>query len=109
MSINGIGPAGAGLGGITPWRTPGEGEAAREPRKAPAAPASGSESRETRQAQALREVPAGVDPQLWGVLTSEERAFMLRAREMGPVTYRPGAPEGRGEAPIRGGRLDVRV
>jgi hypothetical protein len=109
MSINGIGAGGAGFGGIQPRRTPYEGEGAREARPAPAVPAPAGESREARRAQALHEVPGGVDPQLWSVLTSEERAFMLKAREMGPLTYRPGAPEGSGEAPIRGGRLDVRV
>lgn len=109
MSINGIGPAGAGYGGIAPRRGPGEGEAARESRPSAPPAARPETSRDAREARALREVPAGVDPQLWGVLTSEERAFMLRAREMGPLTYRPGAPEGRAEAPSRGGRLDVRV
>lgn len=109
MSIHGLGPAGAGYGGITPRRVPLEGDAAREPRPAgtPATPVDGARS--PRATDALRQVPDGVDPQLWSVLTGEERAYMLKAREMGPLTYRPGSPEGRGEAAIRGGRLDVRV
>jgi len=55
------------------------------------------------------EAPAGTDPDLWSVLTSEERRFFAQARAMGPVTY------GRGNLGLaelglhRGGRLDVRV
>lgn len=52
--------------------------------------------------------PADVDPALWSVLTTEEREFFLKARDLGPITYRPG-PSGRDAAPQRGGRVDVRV
>src|SRR5689334_11798963 len=33
------------------------------------------------------EAPAGTDPELWGVLTSEERAFFAKAAASGPLTY----------------------
>lgn len=55
--------------------------------------------------------PAGTDPELWSVLTSEERTFFAKVGSMGPLTYgrmtgsaAPGAPPS-----IRGGRLDVKV
>ncbi|RMH22206.1 MAG: hypothetical protein D6701_01565, partial [Gemmatimonadetes bacterium] len=54
------------------------------------------------------EPPPGVDPSLWEVLTTEERAFFARARAIGPLTYGPGRP-GESAAPIRGGRVDMRV
>lgn len=53
--------------------------------------------------------PTGTDPELWSVLTSEERTFFARLGSMGPLTYgrvmqAPNAPP-----TIRGGRLDVKV
>ena len=63
------------------------------------------------------EAPAGTDPELWGVLTSEERAYFAKAATMGPLTYgrvashlntlngiQQAAPPA-----ARGGRLDVRA
>jgi hypothetical protein len=58
------------------------------------------------------EAPPGTDPELWSVLTSEERAFFARASTQGPLTYsRMMAPQ-QSPAPAalpRGGRMDVRV
>jgi hypothetical protein len=53
--------------------------------------------------------PAGTDPELWSVLTGEERTFFAKLGSMGPLTYgrvmqAPNAPP-----TIRGGRLDVKV
>ena len=31
--------------------------------------------------------PAGTDPKLWSVLTSDERAWFLKAEHAGPLTY----------------------
>lgn len=57
------------------------------------------------------DVPAGSDPKLWAVLTSEEKAFFARQSQMGPVTYGPSAQRvqsvAMADAP-RGLRLDVR-
>ena len=53
--------------------------------------------------------PPGMDPVLWSVLTTEERAFYAKAHSMGPLTYRPGVEEKPTMPPVRGGRLDVRV
>jgi hypothetical protein len=55
-------------------------------------------------------VPAGSDPALWSILTSEERAFFARQAALGPIHYGPGQ---RGTAPVSdgplGGRIDVRA
>ena len=53
--------------------------------------------------------PAGTDPELWSVLTAEERTFFAKVGTMGPLTYgrmmqAPNAPPS-----IRGGRLDIKV
>lgn len=53
--------------------------------------------------------PQGTDPELWSVLTGEERTFFAKLGSMGPLTYgrvmqAPNAPP-----TIRGGRLDVKV
>ena len=55
------------------------------------------------------EAPPGTDPQLWSVLTAEERRFFAHSRAMGPVTY---GRSNLGLAELglqRGGRLDVKV
>ena len=56
------------------------------------------------------EAPAGTDPTLWSVLTSEERNFFAKTSAMGPLTYsrikdvtNPVTPAARGV------RLDVRA
>ena len=57
------------------------------------------------------QAPAGTDPELWNVLSSEERVFFAKLGAMGPLTYgrvlsqaqQPSAPS------ARGGRLDVKV
>jgi len=56
------------------------------------------------------DVPAGSDPQLWAVLTSEEKAFFLRRAELGPLSYGPGAKPAAGaaDAPL-GLRVDLRA
>jgi len=55
--------------------------------------------------------PQGTDPELWSVLTQDERAYFAKLGAMGPLTY------GRvltGQMPVqapavRGGRLDVKA
>jgi hypothetical protein len=56
-----------------------------------------------------KEAPPGTDPELWSVLTTEERAYYARAQALGPLTYRPGAANAAREAVGRGGRIDIRV
>ncbi len=55
--------------------------------------------------------PPGTDPELWSVLSGEERSFFARLGAMGPLTYgrilsgqqQPSAPA------MLGGRLDTKV
>jgi hypothetical protein len=57
------------------------------------------------------QAPPGTDPELWNVLSAEERVFFAKLGAMGPLTYgrvlsqahQPSAPS------ARGGRLDVKV
>lgn len=51
--------------------------------------------------------PEGVDPALWSVLTTEERAYFAKVRALGPLTYGPSAASTRPQ--VRGGRVDVTV
>lgn len=53
--------------------------------------------------------PEGTDPDLWSVLTAEERHFFARAKALGPITYSP-ANFGIAEFGLqRGARIDVKV
>ena len=53
-------------------------------------------------------VPAGSDPALWAVLTSEERAFFARQAALGPLSYGPRSTAPAADAPL-GQRIDVRA
>lgn len=59
------------------------------------------------------EPPAGVDPQLWSVLTTEERTHFAKLSSLGPLTYGRGLSALRvADAPppaARGARLDIRA
>ena len=78
------------------------------PRQNPVAPHGAPES-----VQALgvvpTEAPAGTDPELWSVLTADERAFFAKAGAMGPLTYGRMASTAATPPVARGVRLDVRV
>jgi hypothetical protein len=111
VSINGINGAVGGLSGYSPLvQRPAGGPSERtgsavslpvEPDASPSAVRSPE--------HALPEAaPAGVDPALWSVLSSEERQFFSRVTAMGPLTYGPRSaniPPGM----MRGGRLDRMV
>jgi hypothetical protein len=115
MSINSLNPAlSAYLGNVQRPGTPGA-DAARTRGdagdvRAPAASRPGAASiAAPAQASLAAAAPAGTDPELWSVLTSEERTFFAKVGTMGPLTYgrmlqTPNAPP-----TIRGGRLDVKV
>ncbi|MCC6773791.1 MAG: hypothetical protein IT360_21575 [Gemmatimonadaceae bacterium] len=55
--------------------------------------------------------PQGTDPELWGVLTQDERAYFAKLGAMGPLTYgRVLSGQMPTSAPMaRGGRLDVKA
>ena len=60
-------------------------------------------------AEPVDAAPAGVDPEVWSVLTAEEREFFAVAREMGPITYGRRQEAANDTVLPRGRRLDVRV
>jgi hypothetical protein len=113
MSIYGVSnPYGALRPTPADPRTRGVGERPA-PTAAPAAtptPALRDPQAAASAAQALPATPPpGTDPELWAVLSTEERAFFAKVGTMGPLTYgrmmeaaRPAVPA------FRGGRLDVR-
>ena len=56
------------------------------------------------------EPPPGTDPELWSVLSAEERTFFARVGSMGPLTYGHLLSSARSDQPVmRGGRLDVKA
>jgi len=57
------------------------------------------------------QAPPGTDPELWSVLSAEERVFFAKLGAMGPLTYgRVLSQAQQAPAPgARGGRLDVKV
>ena len=111
MSIQGINPA-YGNPGVVPGlgrpRGPEEGAPPKvRPQDVPVAtPETTQQPRDLVPAEA----PPGTDPELWQVLTAEERTFFARARSMGPLTYGPGSARDQNMPGImQGGRIDVRV
>ncbi|MEO8620357.1 MAG: hypothetical protein ABI625_04770 [bacterium] len=58
------------------------------------------------------EAPAGTDPALWSILSTEERSYFAKAQAMGPLTYGRRIAEHAATSsalpPVRGGRLDIR-
>jgi hypothetical protein len=130
MSINGVnnpllsslnnlarpGSAGAaGVGGARPGQTGGVRPGVARPAAAPAAPAALKPQQSlAAPSQSLpAEAPAGTDPALWSVLTTEERTYFAKAASSGPLTYgrvAAGVNSMAQAAPAsRGGRLDVRA
>jgi hypothetical protein len=56
------------------------------------------------------EAPTGVDPELWSVLTTEERTHFAKLAQLGPLTYGRGLMASAPAAPAaRGARLDIRI
>ena len=134
MSISRVNnPLTSGLGSIgrplTPPGASGPGAAENgRPGGARPLPDSASATAATRTASPLgtpraslpAEAPSGTDPELWSVLTSEERTFFAKTAQSGPLTYgrvAAGVQALQGNAAAanafgaaaRGGRLDVRA
>jgi hypothetical protein len=102
MSINGINQATYSPAALTRVA----------PERAQAQPAPASNTPKSQQAAESAEAlsaaaPEGVDPALWNVLTTEERAYFSRIRSLGPLTYGPSSTPAR--PALRGGRIDVTV
>jgi hypothetical protein len=68
----------------------------------PATPA-----RAASEPTAAADVPAGSDPALWAILTTEERAFFQKQATMGPLSYSPSSrPAASTAGPPLGQRID---
>jgi hypothetical protein len=63
---------------------------------------------EAAQATPL-EAPPGTDPELWKILSAEERGYFAKLGAMGPLTYGRVVDAQRSVPSVRGGRLDVKV
>lgn len=117
MSIHGIrGPySGTPLGAPSTQRpdtsgAQGTGNAQRALIRSPVAPARGVTIGPASQA-VPSQPPSGTDPELWSVLTNDERTYFAKLGAMGPLTYgrvlsghlQPTTPH------VVGGRLDVKA
>lgn len=111
MNVNGIG---ASLASIRPLQTDPRARVEQDRAAQTQTPAAATALREPAAAQAAGTAlpvapPAGTDPELWSVLSHEERAFFAKVGAMGPLTYGRMMQGQPGEIPAaRGGRLDVR-
>ena len=119
MSIHGIrGPYAGGIrpDAPTPGRplglpAQGTGSAPRTIVPAPAAVPASKSTTAPASAAVTAQPPQGTDPELWSVLTQDERTYFAKLGAMGPLTYgrvlagqlQPAAPH------VRGGRLDVKA
>ena len=79
--------------------------AAAPPPGRPGAASIAAPAQPTLQAAA----PQGTDPELWSVLTGEERAFFAKVGTLGPLTYGRVMQAQNAPPSIRGGRLDIKV
>ena len=113
MNLNRIGGASAGI--LAPRPEPRLRPEAERATYAPIAPAVAPAQRaplsiEQPKPTLPAEAPAGTDPELWSVLTADERAFFAKVGAMGPLTYGHLITAQTSATPIaRGGRLDVRA
>lgn len=82
-----------------------------QPSSAPVAPARPSSIAGTTAPSMPVEPPQGTDPELWSVLSAEERTFYAKAGAMGPLTYGRVMSAGMQPTPpaVRGLRLDVKA
>jgi len=117
MSIHGLPPQLGSLRGLqdasrtaVPQERAGRAPVAPAPASAPASAARDAFGVGQTQATLPAEAPAGTDPELWSVLSSDERVFFAKVGAMGPLTYGRMQAEMRAESSIpRGGRLDVKA
>lgn len=109
LGIPGISNLPGGLGPLGSPTRPGAGREADVAR--PETDPRASQAAQTGRNTAPSDVPPGTDPELWAVLTSEERAHFTRLRSMGPLTYSTSSSAGpqQPSQARRGVRLDVRV
>lgn len=113
MSLNALTSAPLNVGRTQETRTPRTDRPVVGAPTAPAAPAVRTPAAPaiTTPGAVAAAPPPGTDPELWQVLTPEERSFFARAYASGPLTYGRAALTGQADSPaaFRGTRLDVRV
>ena len=120
MSLYGIRPTNAGaLGGVQPSKPQQPSNPtvpdARIDRQAPASPAEprtvhAPNGAANANATLPTQPPPGTDPELWSVLSADERVFFAKLGAMGPLTYGRVLSQAQPSVPgARGGRLDVKV
>lgn len=119
MSLYGINPSGSNPSGSNPLRNTTGTPVRPDPRSRPAAPAVIAPQQPLKSQAPIAaatpavpaEAPNGTDPELWSVLTTEERTFFAKTASMGPLTYgRIKAVMSNAAPPAaRGVRLDVRA
>lgn len=116
MSINGIPGSPGGLrspldvqrGQVEQERAGRAGGAAAPVQQPPLARPPLSATRPS--ASLTAEAPPGTDPELWSILTAEERTYFAKLGAMGPLTYGRVSSEMNAQPPVtRGGRLNVRA
>ncbi len=110
MSIHGInGPYNTPASRPAPTARPDHATRAGVPANAPA-PATRAPAQAANAGVSVAP-PPGTDPELWTVLTPDERAYFARLGAMGPLTYGrvlSGQPPAMAPA-ARGVRLDVKA
>lgn len=109
LGIPGISNFPGGLGPLgTPPRT-GRSADASVPR--PESQVESARTETSPDTRGVSDVPPGTDPELWAMLTTEERSHFTKLRSMGPLTYNTTSSAGPQQPTQarRGVRLDVRV
>jgi len=111
LSIPGLSNLPGGLGPIGNPLRPGGARSTELAGSEAEAQNRSQEAAAPRNSAPAADIPPGTDPELWAVLTVEERAHFTRLRSMGPLTYNTSSGH---DAPSsnqarRGVRLDIRA
>ena len=82
---------------------------AREARSVSPAQPQAPERRPAPEQRASAPPPEGVQPELWQVLSDDERAFLVEQLSLGPLTYSPNRKASADPQLPTGQRLDVKA
>jgi hypothetical protein len=109
VSVYGIRPN--QLPGLQPSRTtPQQPRVDRQPASVPSpGTVKQPEAQQAPGAALPTQAPPGTDPELWAVLTSDERAYFAKLGAMGPLTYGRILTQQSAPPVARGGRIDVKA
>jgi len=108
--LGGIGSVLAGLGRADLDGRPAPPERDPTPRTTTDGHAASAALPDTAEAVGDGPESSGVDPDLWRLLSADERVFYARNALTGPITYGPGESQEASASPRSrlGGRIDVR-